>query len=88
MENVIKPLFELRGELSKKTTIISQIVGAMIFFGVWATITELKMIPSGILPSPIKILLSFGELHTHDALVRNALYSFQLNAMNAWQHQL
>lgn len=81
MENVIRPLFELRGELPKKTIIISQIAGAIIFFGVWTLITELKMIPAGILPSPLKILFSFGELHYQDALVRNAAYSFQLNAL-------
>lgn len=80
MEKILKPLFELRGELSKKVTVVSQVVGAVIFFGVWTVITEFGLVPKGILPSPLKIVASFAELHFNDALVRNASYSFQLNA--------
>jgi NitT/TauT family transport system permease protein len=37
------------------------------------------LVKRGILPSPIAMVKSFGELHTEDALVRNTAYSVALN---------
>ena len=72
-------LFEVRGTLSSNAKIASLIIGSAIFLAIWIVITEFQMVPKGILPSPLKILFSFKELHFEDALVRNALFSLRLN---------
>jgi NitT/TauT family transport system permease protein len=71
--------FTLRGKLPKKTSTVIAIAGTVVFLGAWTAITETGLIPKSILPSPLKVLVSFKELHFNDALVRNALFSLMLN---------
>jgi NitT/TauT family transport system permease protein len=73
--------FELRGRLPQRTKTIVGIAGTMIMLIAWAAITEGGVIPKSILPSPVKVLTSFGELHYNDALVRNAAFSLLLNSL-------
>jgi len=54
-------------------------MGVAFILLIWITLTEGKFIPKSILPSPIKVLTSFSELHYNDALIRNAIHSWQLN---------
>lgn len=76
---LLSQLFELRGELSTKTSLICEVVGVTLIIALWTLVCEMKLIPKGVLPSPIKILASLPSLHYEDALLRNLGYSFFLN---------
>lgn len=74
--------FELRGKLPKKIKMTIELVGLGTFLLVWFLITDVfELAPPKILPSPIKVIMSFGELHSQDGLVRNAFYSIWLNIL-------
>ena len=72
---------ELRGKLSKKAKLLIELIGTALVLGVWIFVTEKGYVSKAILPSPIKIIKSFYELHFEDALVRNAWNSFMLNSI-------
>lgn len=72
-------LFQLRGSLSKKVSGLCEFIGIVVILIIWTVVSEMGVVPKGILPSPIKILQSLPELHFEDALVRNLFYSFKLN---------
>lgn len=73
-------LFELRGDLDNKITLIISIIGFLLIIGLWALITSLGFIKPQLLPSPLSVLKAIPELHFHDELVRNLSYSIYLNA--------
>jgi NitT/TauT family transport system permease protein len=77
----LSKFFELRGKLSKKDLGIVALVGFILIMILWIVITELHMVKPQILPSPLKVLLAFPELHLKNALVRNLSYSVYLNVM-------
>lgn len=77
----LNEIFSLRAVLPDRMKILCEIVGTGIILAIWLAITELKLISPGILPSPIRILKSFKELHFQDALIRNAAYSLKLNVL-------
>jgi NitT/TauT family transport system permease protein len=72
-------LFAIRGELSKRTSVILQVSGVLLLLTLWTFICATGLVPSSILPSPIKVLGTFPELHYEDAMVRNLGYSLYLN---------
>jgi NitT/TauT family transport system permease protein len=72
-------LFELRGNLTKRENNYLLYLGIFLILLLWQAITSLTNVPSGVFPSPIKVLKCFPELHFQDAVVRNALYSLYLN---------
>lgn len=78
---MIKKLFELRGELDKKTNAIITVAGFAFIMLVWITITNMNLVKPQILPSPFKILLAIPELHFQNALIRNLLFSIKLNIL-------
>ena len=73
--------FELRGKLPNKTKFIIGLIGTIILISLWLLVTEGGFISKSILPSPIKVLTSFSELHYEDELVRNAIFSLVLNLL-------
>jgi NitT/TauT family transport system permease protein len=75
----MKDLFELRGQLDKKTNLIISFIGFVFIMTFWIMITSLKLIPEQLLPSPFKVISSFPELHFKNSLVRNLGYSVFLN---------
>ncbi len=77
----LSKFFELRGELDKKDHTIIVVAGFLILMAVWVIITSMHMVKPQILPSPLKVLLAFPELHFKNALVRNLGYSVYLNIM-------
>lgn len=79
MSQKIGDIFSLHANISSYLKVACEIAGTGIILAVWLIITEFKLIPSGILPSPIRIIKSFKELHFEDALIRNLIYSFKLN---------
>ena len=74
-------LFELRGKLSRMPGIVVGIMGFVVLIAVWSLITTLGAIPQSLLPSPLKVLMAFPELHFEDELIRNAMYSVKLNLL-------
>lgn len=74
-------LFKLRGELTQIQSAILGTIGILIFFLIWFVLTmgENPIVTSGILPSPIKVLLSYGDLCKDNDLIRNTFFSIGLN---------
>jgi NitT/TauT family transport system permease protein len=84
--------YKLRGRLPAKTGFLVESIGTAVILILWWTITamdaastEFRLIPPSILPSPVKIITSFAELHYNDALVRNALFSLELNLLGLFE---
>lgn len=71
--------FELRGKLSNKQRLATQVAGLFILILSWFLVTYLELVPQTIFPSPISVLTSISELHFNDGLIRNLMYSIQLN---------
>jgi len=74
-------LFELRGFVQERDKKILSIIGTMGVIFIWQLIVTIFNINEATLPSPIKVMYSFKELHFEDALIRNALYSLKLNLL-------
>jgi NitT/TauT family transport system permease protein len=72
-------LFKLRGNLSRKQSLVIELLGFVLLVLGWIAITSSGIVPKAILPSPMAVIMSFKELHFDDFIVRNALYSIQLN---------
>lgn len=72
-------LFTLRGHLSDKVTLITQIAGFIFILLIWTLVSYLELIPRSLLPTPVSVLSSFAELHYDDALLRNLFYSIKIN---------
>jgi NitT/TauT family transport system permease protein len=80
-KSLLFQLFDLRGELPVKVSVICEIIGVSLILIVWTIICEMHLISKGILPSPLKIIMSIPDLHYNDALLRNLGYSFSLNLL-------
>jgi len=74
-------LFSLRGELSKKTSFIIELTGFIFLILIWFIISEFGLLPSALLPSPLKVLSAFPQLHFEDALIRELFYSIKINLL-------
>ena len=76
-----KHLFKMgfEGHFSKTTKTIVQIIGASIIFFIWWILPTLNIVSSNILPSPIKVITSFGTLFTEKHLLFNTVYSIVVN---------
>lgn len=74
-------LFELRGELDRKTSMVVGIGGFFLLMLIWQSMSWFHFVPQSLLPSPVAVLGSFGQLHFEDELVRNCMYSIKLNLL-------
>lgn len=79
MKKLLAELFELRGELSTKKTIAIQIIGAIVIILGWKLVADMELISPYILPKPLNVLYSFGDLFSKDNLVDNIKFSLMLN---------
>lgn len=75
----MKRLFRLRGDLNKKETLAIQVIGLITLVVCWHFAIALFKIPRGILPSPVEVFNSFGELFQNDNLIGNLSYSMKIN---------
>lgn len=73
-------LFKLKYELSRKTNRRIALLGLVFFVFLWWLMTSMGWVGRAILPSPVDVIKSFGELHFDDYLVVNSLKSIKLNA--------
>lgn len=77
----MKKLFKLREKIDRKTALSIEFIGLAFFLIVWNLISSYNVIPQSLLPSPVKVLHALPELHFEDALVRNLMYSIQINLL-------
>lgn len=77
----MKKTITLRGNITRKQQIVLTIIGTIGFLATWHMVTIVFKMSPGVFPSPIKVIAAFPELHFEYALVRNALYSLQLNLL-------
>lgn len=71
--------YSIRDELPPNLNKIFTFIGIGSLLAIWWLIAAVSKSPN--LPSPWAVLISFGELHFEDALVRNAFYSIKLNIL-------
>ncbi|MCD8043553.1 MAG: ABC transporter permease subunit [Tannerellaceae bacterium] len=76
----MKELFKMGGSIDKKTSTIISLIGLVVLLAIWYFLTLTgEIIPNKILPNPVKVLLSYGELYTDYDLLPNTWYSIKLN---------
>jgi len=74
---MFKNSFQLRGTIDKTSALILEIGGAILLISIWQILSIFY--PAAVLPSPLEVLFSFGELNTQDFLIENIAYSVKLN---------
>jgi len=83
-------LFKLRHKLPAKTFMLIELGGLLFFILVWYLLTFSDLIPRSVLPSPIAVVQSYGELFfpnnppvllDKDGLVMNTYISLILNIL-------
>ena len=73
----MKELFEIRGEIPKKYTLVLQLSGFVFFILLWMLLSW-QIGNQSLLPNPIRVVTSLKELY-HENLITNALFSIKLN---------
>lgn len=72
-------LFTLRGKLPAKKKTLIEISGLILLAVIWWAVVATGLVRERILPSPIAVFLSYGELFTEGHLINNLLFSLSLN---------
>lgn len=72
-------LLKMGGSISRKTSAIISMVGLFTILTCWYLVTQYGNIPPTILPKPLNVMLSFGELFTRYDLFTQVWYSVKLN---------
>ncbi len=74
-------LLKLRGKLSPQQRILWALVGFLIILLLWILLTagEEPLVNRGALPTPLSVLLSYGELYKDNALIKNTFRSLGFN---------
>ncbi len=74
-------LFDLRGEIKEKFTLplLGLGIGALLIVWLMLTSGENPLVYRGILPHPLRVFQSYGELLKDNELVRNTFSSYALN---------
>lgn len=79
----IKELFKMGGQVSERTATFSQIFGWIFILLIWWSASSMGWINSRILPNPISVVKSYGEM-IHDTnynLLSNTGYSIGINLL-------
>jgi len=74
----MRKAFQIEGEITKNQKLIIGLVGFVMLITMWYLVTKYGKISSSILPSPLAVLLSLGDLW-ENGLAKNALFSLKLN---------
>lgn len=76
----MRELFKMGGSIDKKTSTIIALIGLMVLLAIWYLLTMTgEIIPNKILPNPVKVIMSYGELYSDYELLSNTWYSVKLN---------
>ena len=73
-------MLELREGLPKRTHLLYELGGLIFILAAWQLVA-MRIDSIAILPSPMEVLRSFPELHFHDLIVLNTLYSIRINLL-------
>ena len=65
--------------MSKQVSSFLFVFGILFLLGAWYPIVDMGFISEGLLPSPLSVFKSYGDLIHKDDLIPNILYSFKLN---------
>lgn len=71
-------LMKMGGTIDKKTSAIISIIGLSFITLVWYLYTRYGNVPSTILPKPMSVISSFGELSSRYNVIHELLYSIKL----------
>lgn len=77
----MKQLFKMGSKLTGRLDIIVSLIGFILLGIVWYLITKFQLINPLILPSPGRVLRSYGELYQSADLTGNILFSVKLNVI-------
>jgi len=76
----MKELFKMGGSIDKMSSTIVSIIGLVLLLALWYFLTlSGNIIPAKILPNPVKVIQSYGELFSDYGLLGNTWYSVKLN---------
>jgi len=76
----MKELFKMGGSIDKMSSTIISIIGLVLLLALWYFLTMSgQIIPSKILPNPVRVIQSYGELFSDYELAGNTWYSVKLN---------
>jgi len=73
-------LFQIEGETSSKQSMIIGLAGFFLLVFMWYLASTYGKISNSILPSPIAVIASFGDLYQSN-LLGNAIFSIKLNLL-------
>ena len=90
----MKDLFKIDSKLDKTQALIIELSGFVFFLFLWWLVTYMGWVEKGILPSPVDVVFSYGELLSQkvdivfsfgkmnlSSLIYNSLYSILLNLL-------
>ena len=78
-----KNLFVMGEEVNLPKTVVTAIslCGLALILVVWYLISYFEVIPTTVLPNPVDVVMSYGDLYENNHLVANTLFSVRLNLM-------
>jgi NitT/TauT family transport system permease protein len=76
----VRKLFRLRGSLPDSTVLTIQALGAVVGILLWELVARTHLVSNGILPSPVKVFSSYGDL-LREGLVWHTFTSLKLNLL-------
>lgn len=79
MRELIKSLFELRGEMTARNKIILGAAGIALWLITWELASRSGWFPPQATPSPLDVLATIPNMHFENALVRNVWYTLVMN---------
>jgi len=79
----IKELFKMDGQVDNKTATITQVIGWILLIFFWWLTSTMGWINSRILPNPISVIMSYGEMIKDPTynLINNTFYSLSINLL-------
>lgn len=66
----VKDLFKVKNTIPRRTSLIIGVSGLVIFLFTWWLITTMGWVSKGTLPSPVEVLLSYGELLSEQEVIK------------------
>jgi len=81
MQGQVTGLFELRGNTSARQNMVLGILGVSLWLFLWWLFSALEILPRQIAPGPLAVLGVIPDMHFHDKLVRNVMFSLEMNLL-------
>lgn len=75
----MKDLFKFRSDVTKEMAITLEVIGVVLFLLFWHVLYSTHIISESLLPSPIKVILSFPIMLAQDHILYHMCYSLLIN---------